>query len=223
MSILVFVFVAKNKYIIKLYMKFFNELKNNAHYDKKYGKIVSNDVLIDELKNLLLILTSICNEKDIKIIIKHGSLIGWHFNKQILPYDNDIDVCILDEDIIKFIKCDGIETEDYVIRVNPNFINRSHLDKDNKIDARIISKRCGVFIDITFLTITSNNDFYHCKSPHYYQKDLIIPLQKDTFENCTVYIPKLYKYCLFQEYGANVLKNNYKNWIFKNKKWTKNN
>ena len=30
------------------------------------------------------------------------------------------------------IKCDGIETEDYVIRVNPNFINRSHLDKDNK-------------------------------------------------------------------------------------------
>ena len=41
MSILVFVFVAKNKYIIKLYMKFFNELKNNAHYDKKYGKIVN--------------------------------------------------------------------------------------------------------------------------------------------------------------------------------------
>ena len=53
----------------------------------------------------------------------HGSLIGWHFNKQILPYDNDIDVCILDEDIIKFIKCDGIETEDYIIKVNPNFIN----------------------------------------------------------------------------------------------------
>jgi phosphorylcholine metabolism protein LicD len=204
-------------------MKFFNELKNNAHYDKTYGKIVSNDELIYELKNLLFVLTSICNEKDIKVIIMHGSLIGWHFNKEILPYDNDIDVCILEEDIIKFIKCDGIESNDYIIQVNPNFINRSSLDKDNKIDARIISKKCGVFIDITFLTSIENNNFYNCKSPHYYKKDLIMPLKKDKFENCNIYIPQIYKHCLFQEYGPNVLKTTYKNWIFKDNQWVKNN
>ena len=204
-------------------MKFFNELKNNAHYDKTYGKIVNSDTLINELKNLLLTLTSICNQKDIRLIVMHGSLIGWHFNKKILPYDNDIDICILEEDIIKFIKCDGIENDDYIIKVNPNFINRSSLDKDNVIDARIISKKCGVFIDITFLTTLENKEFYNCKSPHYYKKNLIQPLIKDKFEDCIIYIPKLYKYCLFQEYGPNVLKTTYKNWTFSDEKWIKNN
>jgi len=198
-------------------------MKNNAHYDLKYGKIVENNELIMELKKLLITLTTICNEKKIKIIIMHGSLIGWHFNKKILPYDNDIDVCILEEDIIKFIKCDGIENDDYIIKVNPNFINRSQKDRDNVIDARIISKNCGVFIDITFLTSVHNSNCYSCKSPHYYKKDNIKPLIKDTFEDCDIYIPYLYKYCLFQEYGQNVLKPNYKNWIFKNNKWIKNN
>ena len=40
------------------------------------------------------------------------------FNNCTLPYDNDIDVCILDEDIIKFIKCDGIESNDYIIQIH---------------------------------------------------------------------------------------------------------
>ena len=206
-------------------MKFFKEMKGNSHYDLTYGKKVEPNILIKELKKLLITLTNICNEKNIKIIVMHGSLIGWHFNKQILPYDNDIDVCILQEDIIKFIKCDGIEDENFIIKINPNFINRNPDDRDNVIDARIISKKCGVFIDITFLTSCFNKDYYNCKSAHYYIKSMITPLKKDKFENCTIYIPNQYKHCLFQEYGQNILKKTYKSWIFKNNQWinTKNN
>jgi phosphorylcholine metabolism protein LicD len=202
-------------------MKFFHEMKNNAHYDLQYGKIVNNDILLLTLKFLLEELSKICDKNDIKIIIMHGSLIGWYFNKSILPYDNDIDVCILEEDIIKFIKCDKLENDDYIIKVNPNFINRNPNDRDNVIDARIISKKCGLFIDITFLTSFENNNYFNCKSPHYYLKDYILPLKEDLFENCKIYIPNKYKYCLYQEYGPNVLSNTYKNWIFKDNLWIK--
>ena len=202
-------------------MKFFHEMKNNAHYDLEYGNIVDNNTLLITLKFLLNELCKICNENNIKIIIMHGSLIGWHFNKSILPYDNDIDVCILQDDIIKFIKCDGLQNDEYIIKINPNFINRNPNDRDNIIDARIISKKCGLFIDITFLTSFNDNNYYNCKSPHYYLKDYIFPLKKDIFENCDIYIPNKYKYCLFQEYGKNVLSNEYKNWIFKNNIWIK--
>lgn len=197
-------------------------MKNNAHYDLQYGKIVNNDILLLTLKFLLEELSKICDKNDIKIIIMHGSLIGWYFNKSILPFDNDIDVCILQEDILKFIKLDGIETNDYIIKINPNFINRNKNDRDNVIDARIISKNCGLFIDITFLTNIENNNYYNCKSPHYYLKNYILPLKKDKFEDCNIYIPNKYKFCLFQEYGEKVLLPKYKNWIFKNNKWIKN-
>lgn len=202
-------------------MKFFNEIKGHSHYDLEYGKLVEKNTIINELKYLLQELTEICNKNEIKIIIMHGSLIGWHFNKKILPYDDDIDVCILEEDLIKFIKCDGIENENFIIKINPNFINRNINDRDNVIDARIISKKCGVFIDITFLTSIDKKDYYNCKSPHYYHKNMIKPLKKNNFENCEIYIPNQYKYCLFQEYGKNVLKPFYKKWKFINNEWEK--
>lgn len=199
-------------------MKFFNEMKNNAHYDIDYGKIVNNKDLINELKYLLNILVNECNKIDVKIVIMHGTLIGWYFNKKILPYDNDIDVVILQEDIVKFIQLDKLENDEYIIKVNPNFINRSTKDRDNVIDARIISKKCGCFIDITFLT-TDIKDYYHCKSPHYYKTEFIEPLKKDNFETIPIYVPNKYLFCLFQEYGKKVIYPYYKNWIFNGKEW----
>jgi len=201
-------------------MKFFTEMKGHAHYDKKYGKLVEKDVLISELKMLLRKLSILCKDSDVKLMIMHGTLIGWHFNKKILPYDDDIDVCVLEDDVLKFIKMDGYEDEDSIIKINPNFANRNPNDRDNVIDARIISKNCGVFIDITFLTGVVDNH-YTCKSPHYYMKNMIIPLKKDNFEDCEIYVPNQYKYCLYQEYGKNVLKPEYKKWIFKNDIWVK--
>lgn len=202
-------------------MKYFHEMNGHAHYDLEYGKIVDENTLREELKYLLEKLVFICNEHNVKIIIMHGTLIGYHFNKKILPYDDDIDVVILEEDIKSFLKLEGMETENYIIKINPNFINRSPTDRDNVIDARIISKKYGCFIDITFLT-TDVKNYYHCKSPHYYRKDFMVPLKKDTFENVDIYVPNKYLFCLFQEYGKKVILPTYKKWVFKNNEWKKN-
>ena len=149
----------------------------------------------------------------------HGSLIGWHFNKKILNWDDDIDLCISDQvSINNFLKLNRYETKDFIIKINPNYKNRNINDKQNKIDARIISKKNGVFIDITFLS-KLNKKVVNCKSPHYYNKHNIFPLRKDIFENCEIYIPNKYKLCLIQEYGKKVFSNKYKNWVFIRNNW----
>ena len=48
--------------------------------------------------------------------------------------------------------------EELVIKINPNSKIRN-LDKNNKIDARVISKKNGVFIDITFLYQSLDDNF----------------------------------------------------------------
>jgi hypothetical protein len=50
-----------------------------------------------------------------------------------------------------------------------------------------------------------------------------MPLKKDTFEECNIYVPNKFKFCLFQEYGSKVVLPKYKKWIFNGKKWVINN
>lgn len=202
--------------------KFFWENPKKSHLDLQYGKRdLTKEEIHKELKFLLKESTNLFSKNDIKVILMHGSLIGWHFNKKILDWDDDIDLSISDQNSIKnFLKLDRHQTEDYIIKVNPNYKNRSHKDKQNKIDARIISKRNGVFIDVTFLS-EKKKGIINCKSPHYYKKEYIFPLKKDLFENCEIYIPNKYKNCLIQEYGIGVFRKHYKNWIFNRGNWIK--
>ena len=202
--------------------KFFWEHPIRKHLDLQYGKkkLNKNDIH-KELKFLLKESTQLFEKNNIKAIIMHGSLIGWYFNKKILNWDDDIDISIADEKSIKnLLKLDRYQTKDFIIKINPNYKNRNINDRRNVIDARIISKRNGVFIDITFLS-QLNNYIINCKSPHYYKKTNIFPLKKDIFENCNVYIPNNFKSCLIQEYGSNVFNKRYENWIFKNNDWIK--
>ena len=59
----------------------------------------------------------------------------------------------------------------------------------------------------------------NCFSPHYYNIDDIYPLKKTTFENIEVYVPNNIEKVLVVEYGKNVLKPYYKNYIYKNNSW----
>ena len=128
--------------------KFFWENPKKSHLDLQYGKRdLTKEEIHKELKFLLKESTILFSKNDIKVILMHGSLIGWHFNKQILDWDDDIDLSISDQNLLQFLKLDRHQTEDYIIKVNPNYKIRSHKDKQNKIDARIISKR---------------NEFYRC-------------------------------------------------------------
>ena len=148
--------------------------------------------------------------------------------------------------------------ENFIIKVNPNSENRKH-DKNNKIDARVISKKNGAFIDITFLyqsldenfkqnilrylniiyntnnpymkanyenkfkylvrSINTSEDpnisnYVNCKSPHYYNIKHILPLKKEKFEDCDIFVPNNINECLYQEYGNEVFKPKYQNWFY---------
>ena len=207
--------------------KFFHELESNPHLDRNYAKSnikLSNKEIIKELIILFNNLVTLCNKNNIKVILMHGTLIGWYFNRKILPWDDDIDVVILENDLKKFKILNNYETKNFIIKINPNSIDRNPKDRENVIDARIISKINGVFIDITFLTKSPNKKgFVNCKSPHYYKIKNILPLKKTNFEKINnIYVPNNYKKCLSQEYGNKVFLNNYKNFIFKNNIWIKN-
>jgi hypothetical protein len=65
------------------------------------------------------------------------------------------------------------EGRDYMLEVNPNYINREQKDRLNVIDARWVDTTSGLFIDIT----TARYNFTHpagegmlsCKDGHEYR------------------------------------------------------
>lgn len=196
--------------------KFFRERVNNSHLDYDFCKKEPNQIeIIKELQNLLHQLVITC--KTCKFVIMHGSLIGWYFNKRILPWDNDIDIILLGDDVDEFVKYDNMQTKDWIIKVNPNYKNRDIRDTNNKIDARIISKNNGVFIDITFFWICK--DTVKAKDKHQFLYKDIFPLQRTEFENIPIFVPNQVENVLKREYGQNVTNDRYKNWIFDGNEW----
>ena len=210
---------SKNEHFSFLYKKFFNEIPGNQHLDLTYGKInVTHDEIHHTLKKLLKYFSNYCQERSIQPIVMHGSLIGYHFNKNILPWDDDIDLILLEDSISKLIDYDHPE---FIIKINPRSKNRSIWDKNNKIDARVISKENGVFIDITFFY---GESILKAKDGHKYKREYILPLKKDKFEDSLIYVPNDVKKCLVQEYGDKVILPYYKEWKFDYdlQQWIKN-
>lgn len=282
--------------------KFFKEMHNNAHLDARYGKRkLSKNIIQSQLKVLLRETVNIFNNVNIPCIIMHGSLIGWYFGKRMLPWDDDIDIVILDEHREKLKTLHQYQNNYILIEVNP-VIDTIDRDPNNIIEARIICKTTGVFIDVTNLSkgnifnigsSTSNavtktfnlmkdykdtdsflfkpvkyrfNDQFdiryklkknhklkiyvkrldansgwnvnlnlygydmnmdplynkfriNCFSPHYYSLKDIYPLKETIFENVKVYIPNNVENVLQLEYGDNVLKPYYQQFIYVNGVW----
>lgn len=216
------------------------------------------------LQLLFNYLIDICDANDIKPIITHGSLLGWYFNRKILPWDNNINISLMGKSIDNFLKLDinKLNNNKFQIWINPNIKDRTpnHL-KSNIIDAKIIDlNNNSNEIQITFLyqsidsyfkinviknleivntstnpfkssnyelklksyakSITNNGDlinntnYINCKSPHYYDIQLILPLKLEIFENKHIYVPNNVYDCLLQEYGKKVFLPKYKNWFY---------
>ena len=154
----------------------------------------------------------------------YGNLIGYYFNKKFLPWDDDIDL-ILVENSIK--KLDNYNGSDYVIEVNPFSDIFDNEDINNHISARVISKRNGCFIDVTFLI--EKNGYLFCKDGNKIKKKYILPdggeenLRQGLFEDIKVYIPNNIRKCLEVRYGKQVFNYYYNGYHFnlKEKKWYK--
>lgn len=208
--------------------KFFVEKRNNPHIDMYYSsdKTTTPDEIQSELRFLMSEFTTQCSA--CKPVIMYGTLIGWYVNKRMLPWDNDIDVVVLEDYVETFVRTfDGMQTDHWIIQVNPNYKNKDTRDKNNKIDARMISKRNGVFIDVTFLWRDSRNDqFLFAKDGNRYKVSDILPLRETKFEdNEPVYVPNRVKSVLIQKYPKvdtetwNIAKKN--GWVFVNNEWQK--
>ena len=171
--------------------KFFNEKENNKHIDKRFASSISLNIdRIEFLKKLLKNTVTIFKKVGIPCIIMHGTLIGWFWGKQILPWDNDIDLIILDEhrEILKSLN--NFQNNEIIIEVNPS-IDRITRDPNNIIEARIICKNTGIFIDVTNL---SKGNLFHIGSSN---KNYIIKryqIYTDVGNGETIYFKILNKY-----------------------------
>lgn len=142
--------------------KYFHESTFHQHYD---GRFAHQELSYEDRQTCLvaLVQTHLSAMDDIgcETFIMHGTLLGWWWNRRIMPFDNDIDVMVSERSIyhlahyhnmtVHNYTLSGSEaSHEYLLEVNPHYRNDS-IGAVNKIDARWIDMDTGLFIDITTL------------------------------------------------------------------------
>ncbi|KAL8285447.1 hypothetical protein RB597_002493 [Gaeumannomyces tritici] len=215
--------------------KYFREASFHQHYDRRFGKRVLgyNEQKI-ALKNLLQTYLATFADLGLETWLMHGSLLGWWWNKGIMPWDSDVDVQVTESTMYYLAAFYNMsiwhyqtpripEGVDYLLDINPGYKNPSRADKMNKIDARWIDTSTGLFIDITSvrynLSHPKGKGMLGCKDGHEFMDTYIFPLRDSTFENSPVKIPYRYRDLLAAEYGEKSLINgDFKGHLFDDKR-----
>lgn len=73
-----------------------------------------NTIKLKILKYLLINVTETFNEEGIEYWIDFGTLLGIYRDNKIIPYDNDIDICIINFDNDKIKKCQDKLKKKYI-------------------------------------------------------------------------------------------------------------
>lgn len=125
--------------------------------------MINNDIEIDVKKiqklelEILLEFDRICRENDIKYQLFAGTLLGAYRHKGFIPWDDDIDVCLLREDYNRLIEvCKKSLDTNYFIQTydtDINFIRQfAKIRKNNTVYREKVTKDInmhhGIFIDI---------------------------------------------------------------------------
>jgi len=149
-------------------------------------------------------------------------LLGWWWNKKILPWDSDLDVQV-SERTIHFLakyynmteyhfRLPGVQNgRTYLFEINPHYNIRGIEDRLNMIDARWIDTDTGLFIDVS--TVRANytaraegiEGALMCKDKHHYLEKDIFPLQDSFFEGIHTKVPIKHAELLEEEYGKKSL------------------
>jgi LicD family len=119
---------------------------------------------IDETRRSLAALlksyAATMNQLNVETWIAHGALIGWYWNRKLLPWDTDLDVQMSAKSIAflaqshnmteyHYPMSPGEASRTYLLDINPHYSIVSDQDVANKIDGRWIDMTSGKFIDIT--------------------------------------------------------------------------
>ncbi|KAK2048146.1 hypothetical protein LZ31DRAFT_490625 [Colletotrichum somersetense] len=184
---------------------YFHEASFSARYDERFAsKPLNQTAERDALKVLVQTYLATLNDLGVQTWLMHGSLLGWWWNKQMLPWDSNADVQVTKQGI-KFLAAYYNMTTHYYkyssipngrffqLEVNPNYVHRDKeaVDEGNEADARWIDMDSGLFIDVT---AEDRNVFLN-------------PLLETTFEGVKAKIPYNYKEMLVSEYGEKALTN----------------
>ncbi|CAD6442021.1 39e414d3-544d-4c24-904b-f08003513824 [Sclerotinia trifoliorum] len=196
--------------------KYFHESVFHPHYDGRFAdKQLGYRERRHALSNLIQTYLATFSDIGVETWLMHGTLLGWWWNRKILPWDSDSDVQV-SEDSMHFLasyynmtvfhyKTPRIpEGRDYMLEVNPHYANREQSDKLNVIDARWVDTTSGLFIDITTArynyTHPAGEGMLSCKDGHEYRDTYIFPLRDTFFEGAPAKIPFAYKEILEAEY-----------------------
>jgi len=159
-----------------------------SHCDARFARdrALNEDEIHTTLKALLSSYAATMRELSAETWMAHGTLLGWHWNRKLLPWDTDIDVQMSERDLAKLaVKHNMTEfeyplprsasTRSYILDVNPHFSIVSFRDVANRIDGRWIDKTNGKFIDITALHVDEGDAVpgqplsVFCKDGHQYE------------------------------------------------------
>lgn len=155
---------------------------------------------INKLYTLLRKISTIFEENGIKFILSSGTLLGYTRHSQIIPWDDDIDIEILEEDAEKLEK---INWESHGLQYagwSPRGLLYLVQNKDDK----------SIYIDI----FSSRNKKESIVGgyinrpgiePAIIPKELVFPFKKTTFCDIPVYVPNNPIEVCKKMYGENVL------------------
>ncbi|ODV76705.1 uncharacterized protein CANTADRAFT_27725 [Suhomyces tanzawaensis NRRL Y-17324] len=140
-----------------------NNTDNGWHYDWRFfnGKLVDNQRTNIILERLMRNWFKFATKNDMTSWIMHGPLLSWYWSGQMFPYDNDIDIQMPVEELVKLgeLYNQTLVVEDlnegygkFLIDVGTYIHNRDVSKRSNHIDARFIDVDSGIYIDITGLS-----------------------------------------------------------------------
>ncbi|KAK5093981.1 mannosyltransferase [Lithohypha guttulata] len=148
----------------------------HSHHDTRFAPNtpMPDEELRSTLHALLKNYVSVMTALEIKSWMAHGTLLGWYWNKRLLPWDTDLDVHVSMQDLqvlagLNASVFPGAEGQagTYLLDVNQYFADDRE-DPANRIDARWIDTENGKFMDITAVRQEAGSDWAKCKDGHRY-------------------------------------------------------
>ncbi|KAF5024340.1 hypothetical protein F66182_3617 [Fusarium sp. NRRL 66182] len=227
--------------------KYFTEAGRNielGHYDVRFFKEkISYEhhrlVLRDLIRSYLFTM----NSYGVETWIAHGTLLGWWWNGQIMPWDYDIDVQVANG-TLQWMGDNLNRTEHswnyteaatrrliskkYLLDINPHHVELTRGDGRNVIDGRWIDMDNGMYVDITGLREREADrpGVWSCKNKHRYRSQDLWPLRITEFEGVKARIPFNFNKVLIDEYDTKALVTESwagHRWDHDNKIWVKEN
>ena len=123
-----------------------NDIKINGNMKLTKKKI------LDEMYDLLKEIDIIFVKNEINYFITLGSLLGYRRHGGFIPWDDDIDICVFDNDILKINKLMNELKKDtkYKYQLNkccPGYVfTKKKLNKKSFVDISILSKKDNFFM-----------------------------------------------------------------------------